>query len=234
MSVKKSKTAVNIKKNRLTITVAEKITKKSVDNLYTEIRFGVADLKPGFDVVTDLSACSLAALSSLPTFRKITNHLVSAKAGRVIRVIDETKIIKKQLINLAGRMQGYKTDIFNSLEAADEFLANSKTAVGLSFALQAQNASYVHGDQEATAVVESLSVYICDMKKATLTTEEGDRISFSVKFDAHEGLLEEFHTEAIVTWVDGDGFGVRFEDVDTGLQEQLWNRLVHESQCELS
>ncbi|BHH83785.1 hypothetical protein [Desulforhopalus sp. 52FAK] len=234
MTVKKSKVAVNIKKNRLTITVAEEITKKSVDNIYTEIRFGVADLKPGFDVITDLSACSLAALNSLPTFRKITNHLVNARVGRVVRVIDETKIIKKQMINMAGQMQGYTADIFNSLEAADEFLANSTTTSGLSFALQGQDASYVHGDREGTAIVVSLSVHICEMKKATFALEEEDSISFSVKFAAHEGLLEEFKTKAVVTWVDGDRFCVRFEDVDTDLQEQLWNRLVHESQCDLS
>jgi len=86
MSIKTCKTSANIKKNRLTITAAEKITKKSMDSLYTEIRFCVADLKPGFDVITDLSACTLATLSGFTTYRKITNHLIISKVGRVVRV----------------------------------------------------------------------------------------------------------------------------------------------------
>jgi len=234
MAVKKSKAVVSIKKNRLTITVAEKITKQTMNSLYTEIRFGVADLKPGFDVVTDLSACSLAALSNLPTFKKITNHLVSAKVGRVVRVIDETKIIKKQLINLAARIPGYKADLFNSLEAADEFLSGSEVPQGLSFALQDQVASYVHGEQEGAAVVESLSVHSCTLQEATLQLKLGDSISLSVSFDAHGELLEQFNSEAVVTSVDGDTFGVLLDDVDESLQERLWDRLAHESQCEPS
>lgn len=234
MSVKKSKTAVNIKKNRLTITVAPKITKKSVDNLYTEIRFGVADLRPGFDVITDLSACTLAALSSLPTFRKISNHLITSKVGRVVRVIDETKIIKKQLINIAARSQGYKADIFNSLEAADEYLSKSEGDDGLYFGLHEQSLNYVYGEQTGTGVVEYLSVHLCEVKVSSLSTRENDPISLSMSFEPYKDLLEQFEAEAVITAVDGDKFGARFEGVDEALKEKLWERLVHESQCELS
>jgi len=234
MAIRKSRVVVCTKKNRLTITVAEKITKQSMNSLYTEIRFGVADLKPGFDVVTDLSACSLAALSNLPTFKKITNHLVSAKAGRVVRVIDETKILKKQLINMAARIPGYKAKLFNNLEAADEFLSSSEEPKGLSFALQNQAARYVFGEQEGTAVVDSLSVHSCTLQEATLQLEIGDRVTVSVTFHSYGELLEEFNSDAVVTMVDGDTLGIHFEDVDEPTQERLWERLAHESQCEPS
>ena len=234
MAVKKSKAAVNIKKNRLTITVAPKITKKSLDNLYTEIRFGVADLQPGFDVITDLSACTLGALSGLPTFIKISNHLINSKVGRVVRVIDETKIIKKQLINIATRSQGYKAEIFNSLGAADEYLSNTTGDEGLYFGLHEQSLNYIYEEQSGTAVVESLSIHFCEVKDSGLSTRENEPISMAITFEPYEGLLEQFEAEAVIVWADGDKFGARFEGVDEALKEKLWQRLVHESQCELS
>ncbi len=234
MPVKRSKAVVNIKKNRLTITVAKKITKKCMDHLYTEIRFGVADLKPGFDVVTDLSECSLGALSGLPTFRKITNHLVSARVGRVVRVIDDTKVIKKQLLNIAARTQIYKADVFNSMEAADEFLSGAGQSEGLAFGLKEQNASYSYNGEEGTGLIESLSIHDCELYEVSLRVEQEGALSISIEFDSHEELLNRFEADAKVAWIEDDRFAVTFANVDESLQERLWERLVHESQCELS
>lgn len=58
----------DIKKNRLYITITGHLTKVQLERFYTDVRFGVADLKPGFDVVNDLSGCTLAALSGLPIY----------------------------------------------------------------------------------------------------------------------------------------------------------------------
>lgn len=234
MPVKRSKAVVNIKKNRLTITVAPKITKKSMDNLYTEIRFGVADLKPGFDVVTDLSECNLGALSGLPTFRKITNHLVGAKVGRVVRVIDDTKVIKKQLINIAARTQIYKAEVFNSVEAADEYLSEAGESVGLSFGLLDQKVSYSYNGEQGTGRVESLSVYECELCEATVDVAQGGSLSLSIQFDPHEELLTTFEAEAEVSWVEVHKFAALFKNVHDSDRDRLWERLVHESQCELS
>ncbi|MFT5701480.1 MAG: hypothetical protein ACI8ZB_004375 [Desulforhopalus sp.] len=234
MSIKVSKAAVSIKKNRLTLTIAEKISKKSIDNLYTEIRFCVADLKPGFDVITDLSACTLAALSSFPTFRKITNHLIDSRVGRVVRVIDETKIIKKQLLNLSARSQSYRADIFSSVEAADEYLSNSDDNSGLHFQLHELPVNYTYKGKQGTGVVEFLSVNECEVQSATLELEVGAKIMLSIKFDTHENLLERLEASSQIIGVEGSSFCARFEDVDDANKEQLWERLVHESQCELT
>ncbi len=110
-------------KNRLYITISEaKLTKKNLDNLYTDIRFYVADLKPDFDVITDVSACSLGALNGLPTFNKIADFLVDNKVGKVIRVVDEQKVLFKQFLNITAKMQGYSARYVNSLAEAEEEL----------------------------------------------------------------------------------------------------------------
>lgn len=233
MSIKTCKASANIKKNRLTITVAEKVTKKSIDSLYTEIRFCVADLKPGFDVITDLSACNLAALSVFSTFRKITNHLIVSKVGRVVRVIDESKIIKKQLFNIAARSQSYKTEIFNSVEAAEEYLTESDEEQELCFRLIDKHVDYSFDEASGTGDVEFLSICECRVISATLSLAIGSQITLTVKFDNHEGLLNTFEVSAEIAWVEGDGFGAKFIEVDEDIKEQLWKRLVHESQKKL-
>jgi len=234
MSTKACKTSVNIKKNRLTITVAEKITKKSIGSLYTEIRFCVADLKPGFDVITDLSACNLAAVSGFPTFKKITNHLIVSKVGRVVRVIDRTKIIEKQLYNIAARSQSYNAEIFHSLEAAEDYLSESGASKELCFRLNGQHVDYIFDETNGAGNVEFLSICECKITSATLSLVIGSQISLVMKFDNHEDLMDTFEVSAEIIWVEGDGFGAKFTDVDEDIKDRLWKRLVHESQRELS
>lgn len=122
---KKLRVAADLKKNRLYITIAGRLNKKDLDGLYTDIRFGVADLKPGFDVITDLSECTLAALSGFTTFNKITNHLLASDVGKVIRIIDERRIIFKQILNSAARIKGYTPIYVKSLEEAEKELQRS-------------------------------------------------------------------------------------------------------------
>lgn len=115
----------DLKENRLHITIAGRLNKKDLDSLYTDIRFCVADLQPGFDVITDLTNCNLAALNGISTFNKISEHLVASQVGRVIRIIDERRIVFKQMLNFAARMKGYTPIIVKSLEEAENALKTS-------------------------------------------------------------------------------------------------------------
>ena len=115
----------DLKKNRLYITIAGRLNKKDLDGLYTDIRFGVADLQPGFDVITDLTECTLAALSGFSTFNKITDHLLANNVGKVVRIIDERRIIFKQILNSASRIKGYTAVYVKSLEEAENELKGS-------------------------------------------------------------------------------------------------------------
>ena len=75
MTGSKAKVRTDIKKNRLYITLPTCINTKELEKIYSDVRFGVADLKPGFDVVTNLNHCSIGHLSAIPTLRKITAYL---------------------------------------------------------------------------------------------------------------------------------------------------------------
>jgi hypothetical protein len=126
VGTKKSiKVNADLKQNRLYITIAGRLNKKDLDGLYTDIRFCVADLKPGFDVITDLRSCTLAALSGFSTFNKITNHLQASDVGQVIRIIDERRVVFKQILNSAAKIKGYTAVYVKSAEEAESKLKNS-------------------------------------------------------------------------------------------------------------
>ncbi len=230
---KGSSATANIKTNRLRITIAGKLSKKNLDKLYTDIRFCVADLKGGFDVVTDLTGCSLAALSGIPTFKKITNHLIDNEVGKVVRVIDERKIIFRQILNVAAKMQGYKATYVNSLEEAEQELLNAQERDGLRFCLLDQPVTYTVDGKEGIGAISDISVSGCAIKHESLTPIMDEVISFSTTFRKHGNLLEVFETEAKVVWVESNNFAINFQKVEGDLKEQLAERLVYESKCEL-
>ena len=73
----------DIKRNRLYITLSSDTRKNVLEKVYTEVRFCVADLKPGFDVVTDLSLCTIGHLNGISTLRKIWTILSQIRLVRL-------------------------------------------------------------------------------------------------------------------------------------------------------
>jgi hypothetical protein len=229
---RKLKATANITKNRLYITIAGKLTKENLDKLYTDIRFCVADLTPGFDVVNDISECTLAALSGIPTFKKITNHLITSRVGKIIRVIDEQKTVVKQVINFASKVQGYSVIYVNSLEEAENKLVESQQREGLRFYLHSQPVKYTLGEAEGDGYISDISTSGCAIKSATLLPAVDDSISFATTFNKQENLIENFEILARVARVEEESFSIKFETLDDKQKESLWERLVHESQLE--
>ena len=223
----------NIAKNRLVITIIGNLSKENLDKLYTEIRFCVADLKPGFSVITDLSGCTIAALSGVPTFRKITNFLITNKVGRVVRVIDENKIVLKQLLNLTARMSGYKADHFQTLAKAEEALSRSERRDGLRFSLYQHSVNIRIGNTVDYGIVQDISTSGCAIQMKGELPAIHDQIFISIAFDGQENLITTLESKAEVIWIDGAVFGVRFDDMDNERKEQLWDRLAFESKCDL-
>ena len=70
------KATANIAKNRLHITMSGNVDSKSLEKLYTDIRFCVADLKKGFEVISDISQCNILYVSSFPNYKKIIDYLI--------------------------------------------------------------------------------------------------------------------------------------------------------------
>lgn len=118
-----SKVITDIKNNRLYITLKGTITKTMIDAVYTDIRFGVADLQPGFAVITDLSGARFGHLSGIPSFFNITRYLHDHEVGTVVRITRTRSVISRQIARLSELIQGYKPKYVSSRKEAEELLA---------------------------------------------------------------------------------------------------------------
>lgn len=231
-STHKLSVEANIAENRLYITIAGKLTKENLDKLYTDMRFCVADLKPGFDVVNNLTGCTLAALSGIPTFKKITHYLITNKVGIVVRVIDEKQIIFRQIFNIASRLQGYTAIYVSSLEEAEDVLKDAQERDGLRFYLHSQQVEYIIGEVKRYGYILDISTSGCAIKQAEHLPAIGELVHFSTTFNKQGNLLEVFEINAKVIKAKDEMFTVKFVELDIGLKEKFWERLVHESKSE--
>jgi hypothetical protein len=117
-----STVTVNIKKKRLYITLQGIIPKKEADKLYTDIRFCVSDLEPGFAVITDLTQCRIGHLSAIGSARKIMQFLLEKKVGQIIRIVGPGKVIYLQMLKLSDKTNGYEPKYVVTLKEAEDFL----------------------------------------------------------------------------------------------------------------
>lgn len=113
-----AKVRTDIKGNVLYITISGNIRKQHVETIYTDIRFGVADLKPGFAVITDYSQAKIGHLSGIASFKKIMNYLKENGVGQIIRIIGENSLILKQILRISAATQGYTPVYVSSIEEA--------------------------------------------------------------------------------------------------------------------
>ncbi len=117
-----STVSANIRKNRLYITLQEVLSTKELEKLYTDIRFCVADLQPGFSVVNNLTQVRIGHLSAIGTYRKIMQFLMEKKVGQVVRVIGNAKIIYLQMLKLSDKIQHYQPIYVETIEEAEALL----------------------------------------------------------------------------------------------------------------
>lgn len=119
-----STVTADIKHNRLVIKLRGEVPKKDVEQIYTDVRFCVSDLKPDFTVITDLTEARIGHLSAIGTFKKITAYLTEKKVGQVVRVVGKGKIIFQQLAKLTDETAGYKPMYAKTMEEAEVILAD--------------------------------------------------------------------------------------------------------------
>jgi len=117
-----STVTADIKRNRLIIRLRGTVPKKDAEQIYTDIRFCVSDLKPGFAVITDLTEAKIGHLAGIEIFKKIAAYLIEKHVGPVVRVVGQGKIIFQQLAKLTNLVDGYKALFTKNLEEAESLL----------------------------------------------------------------------------------------------------------------
>ncbi len=225
----------DIEKNRLYLKLPGKISKREWEGIYTEVRFCVADLHPGFQVIADYSESSLVSVSGIPTFRKLMNYLIRNGVGEVVRVVDSHSLLFKQVVNLSSRICGYKPIYAHSVEEAGDRLDAAFQRNGLRFHYKAlPQAEYSTDDaQTGTGCILNISTSGCAIGSATLVPSMNAEIGLRLAFTTEKDTIQEFKIKARVVRIEENGFATTFLDFDGDQKDQMMQCLLRESEREL-
>jgi len=229
---KKSTVKADIGKNRLIFTFRGWLVKKDLDSLYTDVRFCVADLKPGFHVITDLSDSTFGSLNCLATFRKIMGFLLEKKVGQVVRITRESSIIHKQIMNFSARLQGYKPIYVESMAEAERVLADHDRAAGLSFILHQTPVHFSANGVKETGYIREISTHDCTIEFFSSTLHLDLELVLEFTFTNTDGSLQSFEIPSKITAVEHDHFTAGFVSITSEQQQQLSICLIREAQKE--
>ncbi len=219
----------NRKKNRLYISISADASKKELEKVYTDVRFCVADLKPGFGVITDLSKCTLGHLNGIPTFRKIMAYLVANQPGEVVRVLGKMSVLFKQLIRMATTFQGYKPVYVDTLLEAEGRFENAIRRNGLRFQMHQRQIEYSINEQDGQGYLVDISISGCAVQAPTVPLGINDEISLVIPLYQDHENISTFRFKARIVRVEEERFAVQFLDLDDEQQAHFYRCLACEA-----
>lgn len=223
-----SKVTADLKKNRLIITVSATASTKEAKKIYTDIRFCVADLQPGFDVITDFSQCTLAHLSAISTMRQIMDYLVAKQPGNIIRVVERGSLIFKQLIQFIHKFQSYKPIYANSLEEAEEILTKLKQRDGLRYHIHGHQVQYTIGQEQGVVDLLDISISGCAVQNPTIPVTMEQELQIVIPIDHGDNLPASFSSAAKIVRVEDGLAALQFLDLNEDQKTQLLNWFAYE------
>ncbi len=227
------KVVPDIRNNKLYFTITGTISKKDLDALYTDTKFSAADLQSGFDVIADLSGCSVVHLNGIATFRKVVNYLIANGAQNIAWVATPESLFYRQVMNVAQIINGYKPIYAATREEAEEKLANTVKRNGLRLHLHDFPVIYrVNGISGQSDLID-ISTSGCAVKSATQLPSVDEEILLIFTFQLQDIQPNIFKIKAKVVRVEGDTFATLFLDLDKEDQDQLWKCLIAELQRDL-
>jgi hypothetical protein len=227
------KVTADIRRNRLIFKFADRVTKKDLDSLYTDVRFCVADLKPGFDVITDFSECKFGNLNCLSTTKKIMSFLVESKVGEIVRITRKTSLIHKQILNFSARQQGYWPLHATTLEEAEKLLEDSDSEDRPRFRFQELSVEYSLDEKIGKGRVHELSPESCVIIDGSPVPALDDKIEIQLELFLKKDTRETFKIKSRVIKIEANLFFAEFTDFDEDQRKKFWKCLAYEVQREL-
>jgi len=223
-----SKVTADLKKNRLIITVSATASTKEAKKIYTDIRFCVADLQPGFDVITDFSGCTLAHLSAIATMRQIMEYLIAKQPGNIIRVVGKSSLVFKQLLQFINKFQSYKPIYVNTLEEADEFLSKLTQRDGLRYHIHDCHVEYTVDQKQGQGKLLDISISGCTVQNPTIPVTMEQEISIVIPIRHGDDLPVSFTSAAKIIRVEDGLLAVQFLDMQEDQKSQLHKWFAYE------
>jgi len=229
-----SKVTADLKRNRLLITVSATASQKEAQRIYTDIRFCVADLQAGFDVITDFSQCTLAHLSAITTMRQIMDYLIAKQPGNIIRVVGKSSLIFKQLLQFINTFQSYKPIYVSTLEEAEGILTKLTQRNGLRYHIHDHQVEYTVDQEQGQGRLLDISISGCAVKEPTLPVTMEQELMIVIPIEHGDDLPASFASAAKIVRVEDGLMAVQFLDLHEDQKSQLHKWFAYEVRQEPS
>ena len=217
----------DFKDNSLSFSVSDTITKKDLEEFYTDLRFQVCDLKPDFDVIGDFSQCNLIYLNSKGTLKSIMRYLVSKRIREKVRVVSDN-LFSRQLKTITEEQRIYEPTYVSSLEEAREHLNRPLRRNGLRIYLHEKMARFLVTGQERQGRVICMSTSGCSMEQESMQPLSGEQGILSIHLKSSESSWQYFKIPAEIVKADNDSLNMKFLDLDEDQKNALWSCLLTE------
>lgn len=216
----------SIGENRIILIFPKILTKKELDILYTDVRFAAADLKPGFNVIANFSKTKFLFLNGLSVFRKIFNFLLSSDSGEIVRVIQDNRIIYKQLLNMSLQISGYVPIYAPTIEKAEAKINQVQKRNGLRFNLLQHPVEFVIEGQKHNGIFSNISISGCAIMTNKLQPEINSVIEIKFSLLDQKKQSKNFSIKSRVVRAENDVFAVSFMDIGEKNTKELWKCVV--------
>jgi hypothetical protein len=225
---------VDTKKNRLFLKFSGSVSKKELDKVYTDVRFAVADLLPGFSVINDLTECNLCHINAVATYKKISNYLVRNGVKDVVRIINKESVVLRQFLNFAARFAEYIPIYVSTLEEAEEQLDKTDRRNRLRFHFAGRlHVEYFSNSARGEGYIIDISTIGCKIASPTFPPAVDAIIDIVISFNALETSQKTFNSKASVVRTDDGGFAVEYKDIINEKKDELWQVLLQEFEYDL-
>ncbi len=116
-------------KNRMILVISGYITKEEVVSIKESIAREVNSLKPGFDIINDVSNFRLGQNEAGMLLKSIISFLKEHKVSRIVRVVGASQIAVVQFATYSQGVSGYDVKYLPTMEEAINYLETKEEPV---------------------------------------------------------------------------------------------------------
>lgn len=232
MVMNRATVKVDIKRNRLYCAWEGNVSKSDLDACFTEVRFCVADLKPGFSIVFDLTSCGFVYLEVISTYKRIVKYLMGQGVKEVVRIVNDEQLVRTQFSNLSLRLQGFDPVIVKTPEEAENYLENSTKRDCIRLNLLEKKVTYFIEEQPIPASLGDISAGGCGIETTAKVPENGQDIKVKFVLTGKKQQMHEFELEGRVVRHFQGGFALEFVPLSMEDKQMLLECITYESACE--
>jgi len=212
----------DILENRLYLKLSGQMSSEQLDKLYTDVRFLVADLSPGFGVISDLAEYDFSHPKATP-YKKIANYLLTNGLGEVVQVIRGDSLLYDQAEKHSLQEFGLRPIFAKTSREAEEKLTTNAQRKRIRFYTNNVAVKYASQNKVGTGRLRDISTGGCSVESATIPVAVGETFQLEIAPRCSDST---FFAKALIIRTQNDTFSAKFDELDQSQKSAMWKLLI--------